>query len=99
MSESLTIGSSPLCDVQVDDEWMSGFHARLGRDAAGRFYVEDLGSMNGTWIQRAGQPDPAHPARLPRVREPTLLQPGDRIWLSRYSVLAWDGAGQFSVLR
>lgn len=92
MSESrMTIGSGPHCDVQVlGDDLVSGFHARLTRDADGQFFIEDLGALNGTWLQRAGRPDPSHPSRLPRVWTPTPVYAGDTIWLSRMTAIRWS---------
>jgi pSer/pThr/pTyr-binding forkhead associated (FHA) protein len=35
--------------LAIDDEFASSFHARF-QVAHGRWYVEDLGSTNGTWL-------------------------------------------------
>lgn len=95
----MTLGVAAECDVQVvDDPWVSGFHAMLTKDDAGRLLIEDMGSTNGTWIQRAGTPRPSHPSLLPRVWEPTLVEAGDTIWLSRQTAITLDGSGQFRVM-
>lgn len=45
----VTVGRSPDCTLPVDDEYVSTRHARLvPRD--GQWFVEDLGSTNGTYI-------------------------------------------------
>ncbi len=44
------IGRSETCDVHVDDAGISRRHARITRAADGGFYVEDLGSTNGTFV-------------------------------------------------
>ncbi|HEU4490045.1 MAG TPA: FHA domain-containing protein [Jiangellales bacterium] len=45
----ITVGRSPDCTLPVDDEYVSTRHARLvPRD--GQWWVEDLGSTNGTYI-------------------------------------------------
>jgi pSer/pThr/pTyr-binding forkhead associated (FHA) protein len=45
----ITVGRSPDCTLPVDDEYVSTRHARLvSRD--GQWWVEDLGSTNGTYI-------------------------------------------------
>src|SRR5215204_4265788 len=44
-----TIGRSPDATVMVDDPGVSRLHARIRRNAAGSFEVEDLGSKNGTF--------------------------------------------------
>lgn len=47
--ESLTVGRAESCDVRVSDRSMSRRHARLFRGDDG-WYVEDLGSRNGTYV-------------------------------------------------
>jgi pSer/pThr/pTyr-binding forkhead associated (FHA) protein len=50
----------------VDDTYASQQHARLfGRQ--GGWYVEDLGSTNGTFVNEQ------------RLASPALVQPGDKI--------------------
>jgi len=49
--ERTTIGRSPDCEIFLDDVTVSRKHAVLvRRDAA--FFVEDLGSLNGTFLNR-----------------------------------------------
>jgi two-component system cell cycle sensor histidine kinase/response regulator CckA len=45
-----TIGRSPEATVMVDDPGVSRLHARIRRDEAGHFELEDLGSKNGTFL-------------------------------------------------
>ena len=45
------IGRSPDCDVFLDDVTVSRRHAVLVR-RDGRFYIEDQGSLNGTFVNR-----------------------------------------------
>jgi pSer/pThr/pTyr-binding forkhead associated (FHA) protein len=52
----------------VSDEFASGSHARF-RVAHGRWYVEDLGSTNGTWLNGR------------RIHAAQLLKKGDKIWI------------------
>jgi len=47
---SATIGRSPEATVMVDDPGVSRLHARIRRNEAGAFEVEDLGSKNGTFL-------------------------------------------------
>jgi len=56
-SEALVFGTSPDCDVRVTNEYVSGHHARITR-SRGAYYVEDLGSTNGTSIVRDGKRSP-----------------------------------------
>lgn len=78
MVRALTFGRGPGCDVVVseDDPYMSPVNCRIIDAGAGRFYVQDMGSTNGTWIVRpsGGQV---------RVYGRTVLQPGDRIRIGR----------------
>jgi pSer/pThr/pTyr-binding forkhead associated (FHA) protein len=46
-----TIGRSPDCDVFLDDVTVSRRHAVVAEEA-GRFVIEDLGSLNGTFLNR-----------------------------------------------
>ena len=48
----ITIGRDPSCEVFLNDRTVSRRHAHLSlRD--GRAFVEDLGSLNGTWVDGA----------------------------------------------
>lgn len=48
----LSIGRSKESDVQIDDRYASGFHARVF-SREGRFFVEDMNSTNGTLLNGA----------------------------------------------
>ena len=45
------IGRSPDCDIFLDDVTVSRRHAELLAEA-GRFTIRDLGSLNGTFVNR-----------------------------------------------
>jgi diguanylate cyclase (GGDEF)-like protein len=45
----VTIGRDPEVELVVDEVGVSRHHARVGRTPEGGFYVEDLGSTNGTF--------------------------------------------------
>lgn len=48
----ITIGRDPSCEVFLNDRTVSRRHAHLSlRD--GKAFVEDLGSLNGTWVDGA----------------------------------------------
>jgi hypothetical protein len=55
----ITIGRSPQMDIQIDDPFASGRHARI-YERGGFFYVEDMGSTNGTFLngERLGSEEP-----------------------------------------
>jgi pSer/pThr/pTyr-binding forkhead associated (FHA) protein len=85
------IGSAKICDVVVhDDPYVSGIHAQVAVDDIGAVIVRDAGSMNGTWIKRAGQPTPRHPSLLQRVIGWVVIRPGDTLWLSQKTAIPWD---------
>jgi len=50
-TDILTIGRSPHSDIFLDDVTVSRHHARIIRDESG-FLVEDLNSLNGTYVNR-----------------------------------------------
>src|SRR5919201_1347148 len=62
-----TIGRDP-CDVLLADPEVSRRHAAL-MEVDGAPAIEDLDSMNGTWVN--GE----------RIREPTVLKEGDSVQL------------------
>src|SRR5689334_20859713 len=51
-----TVGRGEDADVTVDDPSVSRRHARIIRDADA-FYVEDLGSLNGTAVRTGDGPE------------------------------------------
>ncbi len=50
MQAEMIIGRDDVCDVPLDDAMVSRSHARIHCDSEGRFWVEDLGSKNGTLV-------------------------------------------------
>lgn len=62
----LTIGRAASCSVTLDDTFASQQHARVSTQA-GQYVVEDLGSTNGTYLNRQ------------RVAAPVAVSTGDRI--------------------
>ena len=67
LTGELTIGRSDQCQVRVEgDTYVSSVHARIfPRD--GSYMVEDLGSTNGTYLNRR------------RITAPAELHRGDRV--------------------
>lgn len=66
VEQHLTIGRSAACDVTLDDTFVSSQHARLSRTETG-LMVTDLGSTNGTYVDRQ------------RVTTPLPLRRGSRL--------------------
>jgi hypothetical protein len=46
------VGWDPSCDLVVDSPTVSAIHCRLTEDADGQFWLEDLHSRNGTYVNR-----------------------------------------------
>jgi pSer/pThr/pTyr-binding forkhead associated (FHA) protein len=66
LAASMLVGRAPECEIRLGDTYASQQHARLfGR--AGGWYVEDLGSTNGTYVNDQ------------RLGLPVQVRPGDRI--------------------
>jgi pSer/pThr/pTyr-binding forkhead associated (FHA) protein len=53
----VTIGRDPGCDIVIDDPYASPRHCVLIEDAFCVWTVRDLGSTNGTGIERLGSSD------------------------------------------
>jgi pSer/pThr/pTyr-binding forkhead associated (FHA) protein len=49
--EPITLGRAADNTIVLDDDYASGYHARL-RPYEGRWLVEDLGSTNGTYLDK-----------------------------------------------
>jgi len=58
--DSLTIGRGYANDLVLDDPHVAADHLRIGRDADGALVAEDLGSVNGLYLEGVA-------ARVPRV--------------------------------
>lgn len=64
----ITIGRAAGCNISLDDTYISQLHARVS-PSEGRVLIEDLGSTNGTYVNRE------------RVTAPVIGESGDRIQL------------------
>lgn len=66
LSGEVSIGRAAGCQVTIDDTYASQIHARVfNRD--NQWMIEDLGSTNGTWLNRH------------KVSGPMVIKPGDVI--------------------
>ena len=68
-----TIGRSPQSDVFLDDVTVSRNHAAITRDDDG-IVVEDLGSLNGTYVNRR------------RIESPERLADGDELQIGKFRI-------------
>jgi pSer/pThr/pTyr-binding forkhead associated (FHA) protein len=66
----ITIGRAPDSTLIIDDDYASSRHARI-YPSEGAWVVEDLGSTNGTWIDRT------------RITSPTVLPVGAPLRVGR----------------
>ena len=48
--DSILIGRSADADIKVKDGAISSRHARVGLDSDDKFYIEDMKSLNGTYL-------------------------------------------------
>jgi pSer/pThr/pTyr-binding forkhead associated (FHA) protein len=66
LGAEMTVGRAAGCQITLDDTYASQIHARVfQRD--GQFLVEDLGSTNGTYLNRQ------------KVAGPLVMRAGDKI--------------------
>jgi hypothetical protein len=69
-ADQTTIGRSPDCGIFLDDVTVSRRHAVL-LDRDGEFFIEDQGSLNGTFLNR-------------RRIESSRLEDGDEVQIGKY---------------
>ena len=68
LGPSMAVGRAPECEIRLDDTYVSQQHARIfGK--SDKWYVEDLGSTNGTYVndQKLGAPAQVEPGDKIRV--------------------------------
>ncbi|MDQ3878341.1 MAG: FHA domain-containing protein, partial [Actinomycetota bacterium] len=70
LRDELVIGRADKCQIVLSDSYASQMHARIfSKD--GEFMIEDLGSTNGTYLNRR------------KVTSPTSLGRGDQIKIGK----------------
>jgi hypothetical protein len=70
LTDELTMGRATGCHITLDDTYVSQLHARVFR-RDGQILLEDLGSTNGTYVNRT------------KVTAPLVLRRGDRLQVGK----------------
>jgi predicted component of type VI protein secretion system len=81
-SRPVSIGRAPDNDIPVDNLAVSNYHAKVYHEA-GRLVVEDLNSLNGTFV---------NDLRIERA----TLHDGDKIFIGKHAILV-DASGDAAV--
>src|SRR5690606_15845203 len=74
LGPSFSIGRSSTCDLMLQDSKVSRKHLVINRQAGDEFWLSDLGSANGTYVNQL------------RVSQPTRLRPGDEIRIGPFQL-------------
>ena len=69
--QTITLGRAHDSTIVLDDDYASSRHARIYPDRDGQWIVEDLGSTNGTYLDRT------------RLTTPTPIQPESPIRIGK----------------
>jgi pSer/pThr/pTyr-binding forkhead associated (FHA) protein len=74
LSDAVDVGRSDACAIRLDDTYVSQMHARLYGEN-GTWYVKDLGSTNGTFVndRKVDAPIPVHAGDVVKIGK-TLLE-------------------------
>lgn len=74
LGASFSVGRSTSCDLPLQDTKVSRKHAVINRQSGDEFWLSDLGSANGTYVNQL------------RVSQPTRLRAGDQIRIGPFAL-------------
>jgi hypothetical protein len=74
--DNITVGRASTADIVLDDPAISNVHAHFEVDDDGKFSVQDVGSSNGTQVNRV----PLQPHTPERVRSGDVVRFGQTIF-------------------
>lgn len=80
-ADEVSVGRHPDSAIFLDDISVSRRHAMFRRGAAG-FVVSDLGSLNGTYVNRD------------RIEADVVLAGGDEVQIGKYRLIYFAGASR-----
>jgi two-component system, cell cycle response regulator len=76
-TDELVVGRASTCELRIDDSSLSRQHCRI-RKTNGTYFVEDLGSRNGTQVNSV------------RIKAPTVLDDGSLIQLAAGTIIMFS---------
>jgi pSer/pThr/pTyr-binding forkhead associated (FHA) protein len=79
-SEIVSVGRHPDSDIFLDDISVSRRHGTFTRGEGGGYFVTDLGSLNGTYVNRD------------RIDGEVTLSGGDEVQIGKYRLIYFAGA-------
>jgi pSer/pThr/pTyr-binding forkhead associated (FHA) protein len=79
-SDTVTVGRHPDSDIFLDDISVSRRHGTFARSGNGGYTVTDLGSLNGTYVNRD------------RIDSEITLSGGDEVQIGKYRLIYFAGA-------
>jgi hypothetical protein len=88
----ITVGrSDDDAHLVISDASISRRHCRIGRGGDGQVTVEDLASVNGTWVHRGDQRLPVEPGHAVQLEHGDWVRSGPEIALVYVAITERDG--------
>lgn len=81
VNNELTVGRDPMCGVALRDGTVSRLHARFCQEGKA-WYVEDMGSKNGTRLLRPGRGEQRVMGRVFLCEEDVVFFGESGFWIS-----------------